>query len=121
MEYFWIVLSVALALVSLGISGVFTLGFVLASFLSGALCILYGIACSPRLSSLAETLATRTRHLFEPKRLRVSISDSEEACYTSSGLSISGSETIDLQLNEIMGYIFRDFVYSRHFKLTHSK
>ena len=121
MEYFWIVLSVVLALVSLGFSGVFTMGFVLASFVSGAFCILYGISFSPKLSSLAENLTTRTRHLFDPKRLRVSISDSEEACYTSSGLSISGSETIDLQLNEIMGYIFRDFVYSWHFRLTHSK
>ena len=121
MEYFWIVLSVVLALVSLGFSGLFTLGFVLASFLSGAFCILYGISFSPKLSSLAEILTTRTRHLFEPKRLRVSISDSEDACYTSSGLSISGSDTIDLQLNEIVGYIFRDFVYSWHFRLTHSK
>jgi len=33
MEHFWIILSVFLALVSLGFSGVFTLGFVLVSML----------------------------------------------------------------------------------------
>jgi hypothetical protein len=51
----------------------------------------------------------------------VSVSDIEEACYTSTGLSISGSALIDGPLTEILGFIFRDYVYSWHFKLTHSK
>jgi sorting nexin-13 len=121
MEYFWIVLSVCLALVSLGISGVFTLFFAIMAFISGCLCLIYGIAYSSKLSTMANTLTQRSRQFYETKRLRVSISESEEACYTSSGLSISGSPIIDAPLGEILGYVFRDYLYSWHFKLTHSK
>ena len=122
MEYFWIVLSVSLALVSLGISGVFTLFFAIIAFISGCLCLIYGIAFSTKLASKANDLTQRSRLIYEARRLRVSISDSEEACcYTSSGLSISGSPLIDAPLDQILGYIFRDYVYSWHFKLTHSK
>jgi hypothetical protein len=64
MEYFWIVLSVFLALVSLGISGVFTLFFAAVSFFCGVACILYGIASSSQLGSLAESLASKSRCRF---------------------------------------------------------
>ena len=121
MEYFWIVLSVCLALVSLGISGVFTLFFAIIAFICGCLCLIYGIAYSTKLSSMANTLTYSSRQIYDARRLRVSIPDSDEACYTSSGLSISGSSIIDAPLTEILGYIFRDYVYSWHFKLTHSK
>ncbi len=121
MEYFWIILSVCLALVSLGFSGVFILFFAAIAFFCGCLAIIYGMAFSNKLASLANTLTNNSRQNFEVRRLRVSISDSEEACYTSSGLSISGSPIIDAPLNEILGFIFRDYIYSWHFKLTHSK
>ena len=121
MEYFWIILSVCLALVSLGISGVFTLFFALIAFLCGCFCIIYGIAFSSKLGSLADTLTNKSRQFFEASKLKVSISDSQDACYTSSSLSISGSPIIDAPLGEILGFIFRDYVYSWHFKLTHSK
>ena len=121
MEYFWIVLSVCLALVSLGISGVFTLFFAIIAFICGCLCLIYGIAYSTKLSSMANTMTYSSRQIYDARRLRVSIPDSDEACYTSSGLSISGSPIIDAPLTEILGFIFRDYVYSWHFKLTHSK
>ena len=121
MDYFWIILSLCLALVSLGISGVFILFFAFISFFCGCLCIIYGISVSNKMSSLSETLLLRTRQFFEPNKLKVSINDSEDVCYVSSRLSISGSTIIDVPLSEIMDYIFRDYIYSWHFKLTHSK
>lgn len=121
MEYFWIVLSVCLALVSLGASGLFTLFFALIAFLCGCLCIVYGISFSSSLAAKADNLIRHSRQHQDLTRLKVSVTDSEEACYSTSSLSISGSPAIDAPLSEILGYIFRDYVYSWHFKLTHSK
>jgi len=49
------------------------------------------------------------------------VTDSEEAFYSTSGLSISGSEVIEAPLSEILSFVFRDYIHSWHFKLTHSK
>jgi len=131
----WVGLTLALATVSLGISGFLQLLGALLAFLAGGLLLWYGVAASRacfrtattfdkisrgRIGSIGgHTLATM--HQQQGGRaslLSCQLPDTSGRC--DSMTVLAGSSQIDSPLNEIIAYVFRDYVFSWHFKLTHS-
>ena len=127
MDLFWIILSVILALISLGLSGIVKLGFVTVSFMLGGIVVLLGIAFSARFSALTESIYKSKQTVVRSAK-HVTVADAHLTDPDTSGggshpgnMSLSGNDVIDAPLNDIVSYVFRDYVYPWHFKLTHSK
>jgi len=139
----WIILALILAFLSLGPSGLLQLSFGLGSFLAGAGLLWYGVTTTPfnklrcfRRRSGANawhcgSVDTPTSKLRARDVRGIKVgnglfgSDMPDTSARHSGrinatAALAGSSPIDDPLNQILAFVFRDFVYSWHFRLTHS-
>ena len=117
----WVLLTLALAVVSLGMSGIFKALGALATFLIGGLCLIYGLSTSSQLTQRANIWRDRR---VEDKECKLPCKSRmpDTSAPNSAGLvtTLTGISIVDSQLNQIIGYIFRDYVYAWHFDITHS-
>ncbi len=127
MDSLWLVLGIFLLAISLGAKNF--LGLILASliFVAGAIVTLTGLSLSPVNKSVIRTLRN-VRHFWTGLRLggvvKVTHEDEDDVAATRirwAESSLTGSELIDEPLNSILSYVFRDYIYPWHFKLTHRR
>ena len=117
----WFLLTLAMAVVSLGMSGIIKAIGVLTAFLAGGICLIYGLSKSSQLSQKANLWLYRRideKEIKMPSKSRMP--DTSPPNNAGLHAELTGSSVIDKPLNEIIGYIFRDYVYSWHFNLSHS-
>lgn len=129
----WAVAVVAMAAMSLGLGGLSKAVLAIVASGVGFACLVYTLAASGGLQREAGALK-KTRRLgrsadepwedYHRPRGPVCRSGSPDI---SAGRkdqavreSITGHAEVDVPLNEVFSYIFRDYVYSWHLNLTHS-
>lgn len=117
----WVLLTLAMAVVSLGMSGIVKALGAIAAFLIGSVCLIYGLSTSSQLTQRANIWRDRR---VEDKETKMPCKSRmpDTSAPNSAGLltTLTGITIIDSQLNQIIGYIFRDYVYAWHFDITHS-
>ena len=117
----WVLLTLAMAVVSLGMSGIVKALGALTAFIIGSICLIYGLSSSSQLSQRASIWRDRR---VEDKESKMPCKSRmpDTSAPNSAGLitTLTGISIVDNQLNQIIGYIFRDYVYAWHFDLTHS-
>ena len=117
----WFFLTLAMAGVSLGMGGIVKAIGVIAAFLAGGICLIYGLSTSSQQTQRANIWLARRiedKELKMPSKSRMP----DTSAPNGAGLhaELTGYSVIDEPLNQIIGYIFRDYVYAWHFNLTHS-
>ena len=113
----WAGLTLALATVSLGLSGLVQLSGAVLAFLAGGLFLWYGVATSDALAGRSQT-SDSCRRVGWSRSMASKMPDTSGRLDTMTVLA--GSSQIDSPLNEIIAYVFRDYIFSWHFKLSHS-
>jgi sorting nexin-13 len=117
----WVLLTLAMAVVSMGMVGIAKAICAIASFLAGGIFLIYGLSTSSQLTQRASIWFARRVDEKDVKipcqsRMPDTSAPNGEGLHT----ELTGSPIIDEQLNQIIGYIFRDYVYTWHFNVTHS-
>ncbi len=149
MEPFWFILAVALAATSMGAKGLLGLIFALIALVIGALMMMIGVGFSRNnhpgqlfVRNMARQSWTWFRSPYvSNERLKRNEADAQAKRLTWDSASLTGRQTfisnamwkcssidifsgapqIDEPLNLILSYVFRDYIYPWHFKLTHDR
>lgn len=129
MEPFWLVLALALAGASMGAKGLISLIIALIIFLLGALLIILGVSFARHNSTAQHFIRNVARQSWSwfrspfvsNEKLKRNESHAQERRMIWESASLTGSSAIDEPLNLILSYIYRDYIYPWHFKLTHDR
>ena len=116
----WLILAFGLITLSLGLAGVIQVISLMIVFIVGAGLLWYGVADSDKVAQRGHIVGglrvnkPRTRPLKH-------VSRNQEAVWPRDHMTVlTGFSQIDAPLNQIFAYIFRDYVLSWHFPLTHN-
>ena len=126
MEPHWIALALALLAGSLGFKGLMGLILAVMAFILGALVMILGLSFSRQNQFLTDFLVGKTRQSWSwfkgPKisneKVMKNEMDANDKTLMWESTSLTGSSIIDEPLNLILSYVFRDYIYPWHFKLT---
>ena len=129
MEPFWFILAFILAAASLGINGLINLSFAFIAFTLGSLTIILGVCFSRSIFNQVASICEFSKQTWSwfrgpivPKDvIRKNIHDANELRMFWESASLTGSSQIDEPLNLILSYVYRDYIYPWHFKLTHDR
>lgn len=116
MERKWIFIALALGFVSMG-----TQGFVL--FVLCSVLLVTGVLCT--LFALSDTIQFRQRLLDSTQRFKQTSPASvpqpfEAEAQLATDPSLTGYAKLDDELDDILNFVFRDYVYTWLFSISHS-
>ena len=127
MELLWLLLATLLLAASLGAKGFVGLAVAGLIFVLGGLVTLTGLSLSSVNKSVIKMLKN-VRHFWHGLKhgglVKITHEDEDEVADIRikwAESSLTGSEVIDEPLNSILGFVFRDYIYPWHFKLTHKR
>ena len=129
MEPFWFILALGLTTASLGLKGLINLIFAFIAFILGALVIILGVSFSRTIFNKVSSIAEYSRQtwswfrgpLVSTESVKKSLQEILEKRMYWESTSLTGSSKIDDPLNMILSYVFRDYIYPWHFKVTHDR
>ena len=129
MDQFWFILAIVLVTTSLGFQGLVNLTFASIAFIFGSITILLGICFSKPVYNQVANICEFSKQtwlwfqgpLVSTDCIKKNISEVTEIRRFWESTSLTESNQIDEPLNLILSYVFRDYVYPWHFKLTHDR
>ena len=129
MEPFWFILALGLTTASLGLKGLINLIFAFIAFILGSLVIILGVSFSRTIFNKVSSIAEFSRQnwswyrgpMVSTESVKKSLQEIIEKRMYWESTSLTGSNKIDDPLNMILSYVFRDYIYPWHFKVTHDR